>query len=313
MALAGAAAPGSVGMMAGQDDAISGSWQEHQRRLQALAARQLFFVGGPPRSGTTWLQQLLDSHPEVCCRGEGLFQHQLAGPLDALVAARREGIAAKNGLFGHTGGYPLPGAQDADVLLGTGVLLALSRQMEGRDCRAVGEKTPENVFLFARLRRLFPAAKFIGIARDPRDVLTSAWHMFHRARPGQDDRQAKLAMVRAALPSLDQGARTMLDLRRTDPSACMIVTYEAMRATPAPVAVALYRFLGVADDADIVARCVAETSFTAQAGRAAGDGRDGTFLRKGVVGDWRSTLSDEMSELILDQLGWMFPEFGWAR
>jgi hypothetical protein len=31
-----------------------------------------------------------------------------------------------------------------------------------------------------------------------------------------------------------------------------------------------------------------------------------------VVGDWRSTLTPEMNRLVLQELGWMFPLFGWA-
>ena len=58
------------------------------RALADLAGKQLFFVGGAPRSGTTWLQQLLNAHPDCSCRGEGLFWAQLATPLDALMTAR---------------------------------------------------------------------------------------------------------------------------------------------------------------------------------------------------------------------------------
>jgi Sulfotransferase family len=57
-------------------------WVARQQELLRLAGCQLFFVGGAPRSGPTWLQLLLDSHPVVCCRGEGLFQKHLADPLD---------------------------------------------------------------------------------------------------------------------------------------------------------------------------------------------------------------------------------------
>ena len=59
------------------------TWIEGQRNIEALAERQLFFIGGAPRSGTTWLQLLLDCHPEVSCRGEGLFWKELAEPLVA--------------------------------------------------------------------------------------------------------------------------------------------------------------------------------------------------------------------------------------
>jgi hypothetical protein len=274
----------------------------------------LFFIGGAPRSGTTWLQYLLDSHPDISCHGEGLFMQQLAAPLDRLIEARRQAIAAKNAaVFRHSGGYPLPEPEDADVLLGTAVVLALERQTAGKPCRAVGEKTPENVFFFPRLKRLFPAAKFIGIARDPRDVLASAWHFFHKATPGEDAVAAKTKFIVSALESLDSGARTMLALAAQFPTDCMIVTYERMREAPAVIAADLFRFLGVADDDAVVDDCVARTSFAAlTGGRSAGVAQDGSFFRKGIAGDWRSTFTSEMSAMMLQRLGWMFPNFGWT-
>jgi len=110
------------------------------------------------------------------------------------------------------------------MLLATGILLALDRQRNGKPCRAIGEKTPENVFLFPRLKRLFPAARFIGIVRDPRDILASAWHIFQKAAPGDDEAAAKARFVREACPQLDAGMRAMLALRTRYGEDCRIVT-----------------------------------------------------------------------------------------
>jgi hypothetical protein len=147
-----------------------------QAEIARLAQQQLFFVGGAPRSGTTWLQLLLDSHPNVSCHGEGLFQHHLADPLATVMAARGQAIAGKNErLFRHSGGFPPPAAEDVEMLLGTAILLALERQRDGKPCRAIGEKTPENVFFFPRLKRLFPGPGSL------------AWHVTHAMcspRPG---------------------------------------------------------------------------------------------------------------------------------
>ena len=289
------------------------SWLERQEGLARLARRQLFFIGGPPRSGTTWLQQLLDCHPDISCRGEGLFWEQLAVPLDKLMTERRQALTAKNQrLFAHTGGYELPDSADTEALLGTAILLALERQSAGKSARAIGEKTPENVFLFPRLKRLFPNARFIGIARDPRDLLTSAWHFFRKPVVSGDETEAKIAFIRGAIPPLNEGARRMLALREEHPGDCLLVTYEGLRSAPEANAAALFRFLGVSDDAGIVADCVARASFSAMTdGRPAGVEANGSFLRKGVVGDWPTTLTPEMNTMILTELGWMFPHFGW--
>jgi hypothetical protein len=289
-------------------------WIALHERLLRLAGCQLFFIGGAPRSGTTWLQRLLDSHPDVCCRGEGLFQQHLADPLDRLTAQWREALAAKNAVLFRDGeGYPLPEPKEADALLATAILLALRRQCGDQAYTAVGEKTPENVFLFARLKRLFPKAKFVGMARDPRDMLASAWHFFHRAHVVGDETAAKMAMLQSAFPSLQQGARTMLALAAHFPADCLIVTYERLHDGPVPTAAQLFRFLGVSDDVALVADCVARTSFAAlSGGRAAGVADDGAFLRKGVVRDWPQTLTPEMNAMVLGELGWMFPHFGWT-
>ena len=98
----------------------------------------------------------------------------------------------------------------------------------------------------------------------------------------------------------------MPDLSKRYEDDCSIVTYEAMIADPASAAVRLSRFLGVADDSAIAAECTARAAFPAA---SAGDG---SFFRKGIAGDWRSTLTPAMSDLILDDLGWMFPVFGWT-
>jgi hypothetical protein len=287
---------------------------EHLARLIRLGEKQLFFVGGAPRSGTTWMQSLLDSHPDVSCRGEGLLWKNMAVPLEKLIAERRQAIEAKNArVFKHAPGYPLPTADDQEYLLGTGILLALERQSADKPaCRAVGEKTPENIFFFPRLKQLFPKAKFIGIARDPRDVLTSAWHFFCTLAPGDDEIARKTGFVTDACGALDDGFRKMLRLIEDYPADVAVVTYERLLESPAPIAAHLFNFLGVAADEKLVADCVARTSFAAMAGRPAGQALNGSFFRRGVAGDWRSTLTPEMNTIVLRRLGWAFPRFGWA-
>jgi hypothetical protein len=74
----------------------------------------------------------------------------------------------------------------------------------------------------------------------------------------------------------------------------------------------MFRFLSVSDTSNIVADCVARTSFAALTrGRQAGTEQRGTFFRKGIAGDWASTLTPDMNGLVLRELGWMFPHFGW--
>jgi hypothetical protein len=283
-------------------------WATHAARLQMLASRQLFFVGGAPRSGTTWLQQMLDAHPQIACRGEGLFLNHFTVPLEKMMRERTQQLEGKNrDLFSHTGGFPVPDTIAAEHLAGTAILLAMAQYGDKPGCRAMGEKTPENVFYFPRLLALFPKARFIAIAREPRDMLSSAWHKF--GKPGGREIGD---FVRTALPSLELGARAMIAFAESYPNRTRIVTYERLLAEPGPVLTELFEILGVASEAEVVADVVAATRFArVTGGRPPGEVQEGAFLRSGVTGEGKHTFGSQETSLILDQLGWMFSRFGW--
>ena len=38
--------------------------------IALIRRKQVFFIGGAAKSGTTWLQLLLNAHPEISCSGE---------------------------------------------------------------------------------------------------------------------------------------------------------------------------------------------------------------------------------------------------
>jgi hypothetical protein len=220
---------------------------------------------------------------------------------------RRAAIAAKNATtLLEVGGYDLPHERDADILLGTAILLALRRQTAGKPCVAVGEKTPENVFFFPRLKLLFPSAKFVGIARDPRDVLASAWHFFKPKIDAASEHDAKMAFVRSAMESIHHGLVRLAALPAEYPGDCLVITYEALLRDPEGHAARLFGFLGVDDGAGIVAECVAQNRFPSASAGA------GTFFRRGVAGGWEDTFTPEMNLVILERTAALFPTFGWS-
>ena len=290
-------------------------WLDRHRQLAEIVSRQLFFVGGAPRSGTTWVQELLNLHPAISCRGEALFHQNLARPLDAIMHARNVAINEKNATtFRHAKGYPPPTEDDADVMLGTAILLAFQRQSDGHVYDAIGEKTPENVFLFPRLKRLFPTARFIGVARDPRDSLSSAWHFWAKANIGAGGRDAMAAFIDASLPAVEEGLQSFAVYAEQIPDDCRIFTYEQLIAMPEPITAGLCRFLGVSDDPALVAACVEAAAFPAvTGGRQPGQTSEGSFHRKGVVGDWAATLPPDLAAGIVSRLDWAYDWFGWVR
>jgi hypothetical protein len=134
-----------------------------QTRGYGVEDERPVFVVGMPRSGTTLVEQILASHPQVFGAGERRFAYQslvrLAkepGPLGGLVA----------GL-----GRPTPEAVRGSADWHLGEL----RRLDGGRATRVVDKMPENFMLLGWLAVVFPKARFIHCRRDVRDVALSCW------------------------------------------------------------------------------------------------------------------------------------------
>ncbi|HEX4144962.1 MAG TPA: sulfotransferase [Pirellulales bacterium] len=120
------------------------------------------FVLGMPRSGSTLIEQILASHPQVHAAGE-------LKNLDRVVRAVRD-----------PAGRPIPfptwvSTLDADSLrqLGQAYLASLPKLPEGK--RRIIDKMPGN-FLYAGLIRLMlPGARIVHTVRDPVDTCVSCF------------------------------------------------------------------------------------------------------------------------------------------
>ena len=119
------------------------------------------FLVGFPRSGTTLLEQILASHPDVCTLQER-----------AVLADTCEGLLK-------------PDARAADwAALTTGDVAALQAAYVERAAQGVMaeerrpmlvDKLPLNAILLPAIARIFPEARVILALRDPRDTVTSCF------------------------------------------------------------------------------------------------------------------------------------------
>lgn len=284
-------------------------------RATALLEKTLFFIGGAPRSGTTWVQEILDAHPEISCRSEALIQKAFQGPIDMMLDQHRADLTTKNQtIFRGKPGYPTPLAGEADLLLGLATLMTLARQAPGPEVRAIGEKTPENVFFFPRLKGIFPKAKLILVVRDPRDMIASAWHFFGKARYADPQPSDLMAFVRTILPAIDGGLRQTVRAAQAYPDDAHVVAYEALIDAPLPTVQALLSHLGIASHETAAAACIDAARFPERrGGEAERQEESGSFLRLGVKGSWGATLSPDHAHEILERLDWSFDHFGWPR
>jgi Sulfotransferase family len=284
--------------------------------ISALREKQVFFIGGSIKSGTTWLQLLLNAHPEVSANGEGHFLDLLAPALKMAVDAHGKLITEKNeSIFSEIRGYPR--LTDNEILYVTACTMAtfLIKQSNHKVIRAVGEKSPDNVLHFPTLQLLFPAAKFIHIIRDGRDCAVSAW--FHNLRVQPHWAMSEFGSVEAfACKFADQWAAqlaTAQSFADRHPHDVCQVQYEALSTNTEPVLSGLFLFLGVPTSDAITAHCLTEASFVKLSrGRNPGEEDRRSFFRKGMPGDWRNHLGAATNARFLKQAGPWLRRFGYA-
>jgi len=163
----------------------------------------------------------------------------------------------------------------------------------------------------------------VVVWRDPRDIMVS-WY-YHTQFPSDRNHPAFVGQYRAALGFadvddirsnlprfIDFNFRTPLSPRfsfndffaawhgRHDVAHSR---YEDLHATPAAELARVAGELGFEAPADRVAAIVERYSFSKQARRAPGTENTSSYLRKGIVGDWRNHFSTEARQVLADHLG----------
>ncbi len=150
-----------------------------------------FFAFGLPKSGTTWLQMLLDAHPAVSCPSE----HQLSFLLEALPKLMNDYNLVLREIDRRTAQQGIATLGQPDLMSVTHALIEACIESGARrkNARFAGIKDNTVATHFGLFRELFPAANYLCIVRDPRDATISSWHHNLRVEPGFGERAVDFA------------------------------------------------------------------------------------------------------------------------
>jgi len=241
------------------DDQLKAHIQTHER-LSRLMKKDIVFVVGATRWGTSWVQQCLDTHPKVVCKGEGHYTDSLFPGLAKLVdqynqdAEKIGNRMQLAGLPGNAAGFTF---DDVEHLMRTAVMLMFNRWVPEDvedEVTCIGEKTPEHVLSQELLDRLFPGMRIVHVVRDGRDEAAGAWDFNMGISRGEFPRRypsfADFAETFARNWSRSVGAARRFG--RLNRSRYYQIRAEDVVEEPSPIVRRLFRFCDVEDREDLV-------------------------------------------------------------
>lgn len=231
----------------------------HERLVQVFD-REIVFIVGATRWGTAWVQQCLDAHPEICCKGEGHFTDSLfpllAKAFDAY-NAQSEVVGNRlqsSGLPGNAAGFTI---DDVHYLMTTAIGLMLSRWVGAGEVRVIAEKTPEHIVALDKLIKSVPAMKVIHVYRDARDEAVAVWDFNQSLSQGafqqKFPRFGDFAKVFA--DNWSQSITTTRGFDRDHRGRCCHVRAEGFQGEELQVLRPLLQFLGVDDGEAVIKNC----------------------------------------------------------
>lgn len=152
-------------------------------------------------------------------------------------------------------------------------------------------------------RRWHPWAKFVCCLRDVGDAAVSMWRLDEWMGARRHPDLPSMARWYAAHVYGADIKAVRAAVRGLGPSRFAEVWYEAHKADPAAEIRGLLQFIGLPADAATVDAIARETDFRKLSGGRAPGQEGGGIFRKGVVGEWKAFLSDELGDELLDLAG----------
>jgi len=224
-----------------------------------------FFCGGPIKSGTTLLQRVLDSHPQISCQPE----HYLNGLFKSLIE------------LGHS--YNNKITQIAEIMGQSPSLLENNSYLEAfylliQEIFLNGDKEingiNDNDFIINNAQILldrFEDSKIIYILRNPIDTSLSTWdHQIRLYKKNHDPELLKELTFNKQLNrdefvikrSREWGelASKILNNLEKNPDKVIVITYENLVTNKLETLESIFTFLGANFDKDTISNIIKNSS-----------------------------------------------------
>lgn len=271
-----------------------------------------FFVSGYNKSGTTFLQMLLDSHPSINCPSEHYINAMVQFITQFAKQYRRQlelfdSRTAKQGIRFNE-------RQFVTKVLRSMLLTAMDFGVADHTTHSGLNDNSlfNNVELFVEI---LPEALFVFIVRDPREVGVSLWHHKMRTEPEFAARKVSLEAIVASLAETwPAHVRKLQAFSEAHPEIAHVVRYEDLVSTDRDRYLCkVLEFLNVSYDAATIEKMWTANDFlrlqrdevSKNPQQAAG------FFRSGKTNSWRDELSADGNSVFVAKAKLELDRFGY--
>jgi hypothetical protein len=318
-----------------------------------LGSTPVFFVAGHQKSGTTWLMEMLDAHPEILCRGEGRpfgrnfrQEHKKGRRRGYPPVSLYNAIASSEDLRSWIERAVWSKRDNANEHLRNLTRLAIEyfliHQLVKTDKRMVGDKTVLlSPHIMKEIGGIFPDARVIHIIRDGRDVAVSTMHHIwnqaedqggtSRITPAQlakreayrENPQKLVGSGEGIFPDGWLGdyaaqwsasvGKSVKDGPLSLGNSYVEVRYENLLYRPEEEFGRLLEFLGAEANKETVSRCVSAATFEKLSEGRKRGEEAASFYRKGIAGDWKSVFTEQNKQEFKAAAGDLLIELGYEE
>jgi len=273
-----------------------------------------FFCGGPIKSGTTLLQRVLDSHPQISCQPE----HYLNGLFKSLIElgnSYNKKITRIAEIMGQS-----PSLLENNSYLEAFYLLIQEIFLNGdKEIKGIND----NDFIINNAKILldrFEDSKIIYILRNPIDTSLSTWdHQIRLYKKNHDPELLKELTFNNQLSrdefvikrSREWGelASKILNNLEKNPDKIIVITYENLVTNKLQTLESIFTFLGANFDKDTICNIIKNSSLE----KMRNNSSNPEFYLKGRCDFGKSVLDIKIIKSAIFEAGESFQSLGFAN